>query len=1084
MTSAKIPIRIYAGNCQLFARCEPPMQTSGRCAGLLLALMMILLRPAPVVADTVLDDFEDLSDWTTSASDGAHVEIASDTGHTGKAMRIDFDLGAGGYVIVRKAFDITLPGNYAFKFDVRGTAAANNFEFKLVDRSGQNVWWYNQRKFDFPADWRTIIVKQQRIELAWGPVGGGSPTQVAAVEFAISAGMGGRGSVWLDDFRLEPREAVARIEWPPQVTASTFIPDHEPDRMVDPDPNTSWRSDRSAANQWVVIDFLKTRDYGGLVIDWDPDDFARAYQVQASDDGETWRTIYHATLCNGGRDYIYLPDGESRYIRLDLEHSSRDQGYGIRMLAVKPFEFSASPNQFFETVARDAPIGFYPKYFSGTQTYWTVTGVNGDGKQGLLNEEGMLEVDKSAFSIAPFLYTGGTLVTWNAVHATQELANGYLPIPSVTWDTEGFSLKVTAFAAGQPGESGLYAKYRVDNHSTQPRAIDLFLAIWPFQVVPPWQSLNMVGGVTPIRDLLFEARTVWVNQEKAVMSLTPPAGFGAATFEEGAVTDFLVQDKLPPETRISADGFGYASGALRYHLSIAPGGHADVDIVIPFHASDAIAQTVGASNARSFLNTQLKVTTRAWETLLGRVDFQLPPAAAKIARTVKSTLAYMLINRDGPAIEPGARNYARSWIRDGAMISAALLEMGCTEEVRDFIRWFARYQLRDGRIPCCVDQRGADRVPELDSNGEFIYAVAEYYRFTRDVGFVHEMWQPVVRTVDSISTLRQQRMTEAFTQPDKAAFFGLLPESISHEGYASHPVHSYWDDFFALRGLKDAASLAVVVGDDGHAASFAELRDAFRHDLHASIARTIAAHQIDYVPASVELADFDPTSTAIAVTIGGEQANLPQAALRRTFDEYYAHVQEREQAGTRGDDGYTPYELRNVGAFVRLGQRQRAVDLLDILLAGQRPAAWNHWAEVVWRDRSAPRFIGDMPHTWVGSSFIQSVRTMFAYERDADGALVLAAGLPSAWVMSETGVGVKRLPTYYGVLNYRLHRAGANALRAVLSGDLTVPPGNVVLQPPLPQPLKSVSVNGKRIQTFTADSATISEFPAEVVLEY
>ena len=33
---------------------------------------------------------------------------------------------------------------------------------------------------------------------------------------------------------------------------------------------------------------------------------------------------------------------------------------------------------------------------------------------------------------------------------------------------------------------------------------------------------------------------------------------------------------------------------------------------------------------------------------------------------------------------------------------------------------------------------------------------------------------------------------------------GLVTESISHEGYSAKPVHSYWDDFWALRGLDDA----------------------------------------------------------------------------------------------------------------------------------------------------------------------------------------------------------------------------------------------------------------------------------------
>ena len=403
--------------------------------------------------------------------------------------------------------------------------------------------------------------------------------------------------------------------------------------------------------------------------------------------------------------------------------------------------------------------------------------------------------------------------------------------------------------------------------------------------------------------------------------------------------------------------------------------------------------------------------------------------------------------------------------------------------MRDFIRWVARYQLTDGRIPCCVDQRGADRVPELDSNGEFIYAVAEYYRFTRDIGFVYELWPAVVRAVQNINALRQQRMTDAFKEPDKQMFYGLLPESISHDGYSARPVHSYWDDFFALRGLKDAASLARVVADDAHAASFTAWRDAFRHSLYASIDRSMADHHIDFIPGSAELGDFDPTSTAIALTLGSEQAHLPAAALQHTFEKYYDHVQERQQAGPLGNDGYTPYELRNVGAFVRLGQRRRALELLDILLAGQRPPGWNEWAEVVWRDPSAPRFIGDMPHTWVGSSFIQSVRAMFAYERDADHALVIAAGIPDAWVANDADVGVQRLPTYYGVLSYSLRRTGANAMRIQLSGDLALP-GSIVLQPPLSHPLKAVSVNGQPIQTFTADSATISEFPADVVLEY
>ena len=1042
---------------------------------------LVLVRACAVLADTVLDDFEDVAGWTATASDGARVELARDTGHAGMSLRIDFDLGAGGYVIARKAFAITLPSNYAFKLFVRGEAPPNNFEFKLIDRTGQNVWWYRQRDFNFPREWRQVTIKKPRIQFAWGPAGGGPPKNIAYVELAITPGSGGTGSVWIDDFSLEQRDVATPTNLKPKVSASTSISGHEPESFLDQNPDTSWHSGALAARQWVVVDFTKRREYGGLVIDWDPDDYATVYQVEASDDGETWTTVYSCTNGNGDRDYIYLPDGESRYVRLEMERSSREQGYGLQELTVEPFEFSASPNQFFEAIAGDAPIGTYPKYFTGKQTYWTVIGARGDDKEALMNEEGMIEVDQGAFSLEPFLYTEGKLVTWNTGRISQALERGYLPIPSVTWQTDQLALTITAFAAGTPGESTLYARYRVENHSDAPRDVNLYVTVRPFQVLPPWQTLNLVGGITSIRDLVFGAREVWVNGEKAVQSLTAPDHFGAATFEESLVTDFLLQGKLPPRTQIS-DPLGYASGALEYSLHIAPAGREDVYLAVPFHDPDT-APNPGTDDPAALFNRLLDDTAQQWETLVSRVDLQLPPAAAQVTRTLKSTLAYILINRDGPAIQPGSRTYARSWIRDGAVTSTALLEMGFTHEVRDFIRWFSHYQLPNGRIPCCVDRRGADSVLEHDSNGEFIYTVAEYYRYTRDVGFVNDLWPAVVKAVDYLVGLRLQQLTDLYKRPDKQVFYGLLPASISHEGYSSRPVHSYWDDFFALRGFKDAVRLAVAVGDDEHAASFAALRDAFRTDLYASINKTMADHKIDYIPGSVEYGDFDPTSTAIAVTLGGELPNLPPEALRRTFDKYYAHVEARQRGDAQGD-AYTPYELRNVDALILLGQRDRAQEILNNMLADQRPPAWNEWAEIVWHDASAPRFIGDMPHTWVASSFVLAVRNMCAYEREADGALVIAAGLPQAWVLSEPGVTLKRLPTAYGVLHYTLRSAGTNALHLRLWGDLTLPPGNIVVQPPLPQPLTAVSVNGKPVQTFTADSATIAEFPAEVVLTY
>jgi hypothetical protein len=1061
------------------------MPAAGQKGWLILVALALLAGTCLASEQTRLDDFEDLSGWKVTASEGSSVWLVQEAGPTGKAMRIGFELNpGGGYIIVRKEFSLALPANYAFTFNLRGDAKPNNFEFKLVDPSGKNVWWRKQRDFSFPSEWQRTVIRKSRIDFAWGP-SGRELKKIGAIEFALSAGVGGKGSIWIEDLEFEEREPLSR-EGPtaPTVTASTSLPGHEPALLLDNDASTSWRSQAFPDQQWVLIDFRQNWEYGGLIIDWDPHDYATAYEVQTSTDGTHWAHAFGGTAANGGRSYIYMPDAESRYIKLALLRSSRGRGYAIATVTLQPMAFSSSPNHFFTAVAEDQLVGNYPKYVYGRQTYWTIVGVDGDGKVALMNEEGMLEVDKGAFSIEPFLFVDGKLITWSTVHTAQELEDGYLPIPSVIWQYEPLTLKVTAFATGQPGASTLYATYRLENHGDDDENVQLFLAIRPFQVNPPWQSLNMSGGIAPIHEIRFDGHAIWVDRDKAIIPLPAPDRFGAAEFANGAITDFLQNGTVPGQLEVS-DSFGFASGALQYQFDLGRREHAEVDLAVPFH-EPYVAAAVGfdAAGGRSFIGKQHEEARRHWRRVLNRVEFQVPAQAEKIVKALKTSLAYALISRDGAAIQPGMRDYARSWIRDGALTAAALLQMGCTQEVEEFIRWYAGYQFADGKVPCCVDWRGPDPASEHDSPGEFIFAIAEYYRFTHDIGLVYDMWPHVEGAVDYLLDLRRKRLTAAYRSPENLAFYGLLPESISHEGYSSHPVHSYWDDFFALRGFKDAALLAAVVGDPDRAASLAAVRDEFRHDLRTSIYRTMANHHIEYIPGSVELGDFDPTSTAIAVSPGGETSTLPQPALAHTFDRYYADFTRRRSSSTDSPDAYSPYEVRNVAVFVRLGQRERALELLDFIVADQRPAAWNEWAEVVWRDPTVPNFIGDMPHTWVGSTFLRSVRTMFVYEREADSTLVIAAGLPSTWVTTDPGVAVKRLPTRYGVLSYTLQRAGSNALLLRVSGDLVLPPGGIVVEPPLPQPLLAVTVNGKAIESFRSYSAIINEFPAEVLLQY
>jgi hypothetical protein len=138
---------------------------------------------------------------------------------------------------------------------------------------------------------------------------------------------------------------------------------------------------------------------------------------------------------------------------------------------------------------------------------------------------------------------------------------------------------------------------------------------------------------------------------------------------------------------------------------------------------------------------------------------------------------------------------------------------------------------------------------------------------------------------------------------------------------------------------------------------------------------------------------------------------------------------------------------------------------------------------VVWKDSTATKFVGDIPHTWVGSDFIRSVRAMFVYERESDEALVLAAALRDSWVTEENGVTVTDLPTWYGRVSYVVKADGKKA-RASVSGTLAPPRGKVRFVSPLSSPPKKATVNGKPAKVLKGGEVLLDRLPAVVEFTY
>src|SRR5207302_1400434 len=141
------------------------------------------------------------------------------------------------------------------------------------------------------SGWTPVASGQARLDISRdrGPRDG-PMHQVGAIEFAVTAPPGGKGTLWLANLCLEDHTFRST----PAVQASSALPGHEPRYAVDRRVETSWRSEPSDEPQWFLVDFGEVREYGGLIVRWDATTTARPFDLETSDDGAAWKTVYSA----------------------------------------------------------------------------------------------------------------------------------------------------------------------------------------------------------------------------------------------------------------------------------------------------------------------------------------------------------------------------------------------------------------------------------------------------------------------------------------------------------------------------------------------------------------------------------------------------------------------------------------------------------------------------------------------------------------------------------------------------------------------------------------------------------------------
>jgi F5/8 type C domain/Beta-propeller repeat len=153
--------------------------------------------------------------------------------------------------------------------------------------------------------------------------------------------------------------------------SSEFGPQYAGRFAVDGDPSTRWSSEFSDA-QWIYVDLEQNTAVAEVVLRWETA-FGADYQVQMSNDAQTWTTVGSVSSGDGGVDDLTGLSASGRYLRILGTGRGTPWGYSLWELEV----YGAADSPPLADLARHRPAVASSVAF-GSSTYVAANAVDGD----------------------------------------------------------------------------------------------------------------------------------------------------------------------------------------------------------------------------------------------------------------------------------------------------------------------------------------------------------------------------------------------------------------------------------------------------------------------------------------------------------------------------------------------------------------------------------------------------------------------------------------------------------------------------------------------------------------------------------
>lgn len=408
---------------------------------------------------------------------------------------------------------------------------------------------------------------------------------------------------------------------------------------------------------------------------------------------------------------------------------------------------------------------------------------------------------------------------------------------------------------------------------------------------------------------------------------------------------------------------------------------------------------------------------------------------------------------DDNVITPGPFLYHHEYFRDASYSLLALENLGFHNEVERILLNYPQRQRTDGYY---VSQTG-----EWDSNGEALWSFYIHYLFTRRKDFIEQIFNSAYAGYRWIK--------QACSKTG-----GLLPAGFSAEHFGP-PDQYYWDNFWALAGLKGFCFLAQELNKEKEATEVADFIDDYTKAIFASVTDAAKKYPFPVIPPSAKRGLDSSLIGSICVlyplrllTSHDPRLTGTLRVLREKYQSNWAFFHRIIHSG------YNVYLTAQLAECYLFRRSTRVLPILDWIL--ENFSGTYTFPEAI-HPQTGGGCMGDGHHAWACAEIINLWRNLLFFEEDDH--LVIMAVAHQSWFEAGESLSCKNAPSFFGRINLKIT---SEATRTILYLDCNFHHPPAYLEFCLPFKIKRAWIDNHEASDLSQKTIRFSPQTKEVIV--